>query len=404
LTRDASEALSPGPASTSRPLPRNVRLLGAASLLNDVASEMIYPLLPTFLLGVLEGGLVSLGVIEGVADSAASLLKLWSGGRSDRVGRRKSFVVLGYALATVSRPLIALITAPWQLLAIRLADRTGKGLRTAPRDALIADSATGMHGRAFGFHRAMDHLGAAIGPLLAYGFLRLWPGRLREMFLLTLLPGLLVVGLLLWGLREAPAATPPRERLRLTLAPLGRDFRLFLLALVVFTLGNSSDAFLLVRAGQLGVPELHLPLLWGAFHIVKSAGSWLLGRAADRVGARPLVLLGWLVYAGVYLAFAWASVAWQAWAFFLVYALFYALAEPAERVLVADLAGSGRKGLAYGWYNCAVGIATLPASLIFGTLYERHGPLAAFGWGAGLALLAAVLLLGVRPGAGRVGQ
>ncbi len=385
------------PAPSPRPLPTNVKILGGASLLNDVASEMIFPLLPNFLLTVLQGNRFYLGIIEGLADSVASFLKLWSGGRSDQAGRRKGFVVFGYSLAGLTRPLIGLIVAPWQLLAIRIGDRIGKGVRTSPRDALIADSTdTQIRGRSFGFHRAMDRLGAAIGPLLAAGFLLLWPDQLRTLFLVTLVPGLLVVGLLIFGLHETPATTPPPEKVRLTLKPFDRNFRLFLLALVVFTLGNSSDAFLLVRAGELGVPTAMLPVLWCAFHVVKSSGNLFLGRAVDKFGPRPFLALGWLVYAAVYLAFALATTAWEAWAFFLFYALFYGLTEPAEKTLVANLVGQERKGLAYGWFNFAIGIATLPSSLIFGALYEFYGPLLAFGWGAGLALVAVVLLLGVR--------
>jgi MFS family permease len=379
------------------PLPTNVKVLGGASLLNDIASEMIFPLLPGFLLSALGGNRIYLGIIEGAADSVSSILKLWSGGWSDRAGRRKGFVLLGYALAAVTRPLIGVIVAPWQLFLLRVGDRLGKGIRTSPRDALIADSTDpGMRGRAFGFHRAMDHLGAAIGPLLAAAFLWAWPDELRLLFLLTLLPGLLVLALLIFGLRETPPTEPPKEPFALTLAPFDRNFRLYLLALVVFTLGNSSDAFLLVRVEELGVPRFLLPLLWCAFHIVKSSSNLLLGRAVDRFGPRPFLFLGWIVYASIYLAFAWATTAWQAWAFFLAYALFYGLSEPAEKTLVVQLAGEGRKGLAYGWFNFAIGIATLPSSLIFGALYQVYGPLAAFGWGAALALLAVGLLVGVR--------
>jgi hypothetical protein len=212
---------APTPDPAARPsLPRNVKVLGGASLLSDIASEMIYPLLPTFLLTVLLGNRFYLGVIEGMADSVASLLKLWSGGRSDRAGQRKGFILFGYTLATVTRPLIGLVVAPWQLFAIRVGDRIGKGVRTSPRDALIADStAASIRGRAFGFHRAMDHLGAAIGPLLAAGFLWLWPDHLRTLFLLTAVPGLLVLALLVFGLREKPATAPPQERLSLNLKP-----------------------------------------------------------------------------------------------------------------------------------------------------------------------------------------
>jgi MFS family permease len=389
----------PLPTATRTPtaLPRNVKVLGLASLLNDIASEMIYPLLPQFLLAVLGGNRVHLGLIEGMADSTASLLKLWSGARSDRAARRKGFVVFGYALATVARPLIGMAAAPWQVFAARMADRVGKGVRTSPRDALIADSTEpGMRGRAFGFHRAMDHLGAAIGPLLASAFLLAWPGQLRALFLLTLLPGLIVLTVLVLGLRETAMIGPPKEGLRLTLEPFGRDFRLLLLALVVFTLGNASDAFLLVRAGELGVPVPLLPILWCVFHVAKSGGNLLAGRAVDRLGPRPLILGGWGIYALVYLAFALATAMWHIWALFLIYSLFYALTEPAEKALIADLVGGERKGLAFGWYNFAIGIAALPSSLIFGALYEAFGPLVAFGWGAALALIAALMLVGVR--------
>lgn len=380
----------------SQPLPRNVKLLGTASLLNDVASEMIFPLMPQFLITVLGGNRFHLGIIEGIAESVSSLLKLWAGALSDRAGQRKSFVVFGYALAALARPLIGVVTAPWQMFVARTSDRIGKGLRTAPRDALIADStAESARGRAFGFHRAMDHLGAAIGPVLATVFLLVWPEQLRALFLLTIIPGLVVVVLLLIGLREQPIKKPPEPMLRLKIEPLNRNFRIYLLSLVVFTLGNSSDAFLLVRAGELGVPTAMLPLLWCAFHFVKSGGSLLAGKAVDKFGPRPLILMGWLIYAIIYIAFALIEMAWQVWAVFLVYGLFYALTEPAEKTLVTLLVGAERRGLAFGWFNFAVGIAALPSSLIFGWLYEQHGAFVAFGWGAGLSALAAVLLLGV---------
>lgn len=389
-------SLPPSPAAA--PLPRNVKVLGGASLLNDVASEMIAPLLPVFLLEHLDGNKVHLGLIEGAADSASSVLKLYSGGWSDRAGRRKGFVLAGYLLAALARPLIGLLTAPWQLLAVRVADRTGKGVRTAPRDALIADSTEpGTRGRAFGFHRAMDHLGAAVGPLLAFALWQ-WAGLdLRTVFLLTLFPGLLVLALLVLGLKEPPAASPPKERVRLTLRPFDANFRLYLVALVVFTLGNASDAFLLVRARELGWSAGMLLLLWSVFHVAKSVSNVLFGRAADRVGPRRLLALGWLTYAAVYLAFPAATDDWQVWAAFLAYAVFYyGLTEPAEKALVTELAGPERKGLAFGWFNLAIGIGAFPASLLFGLIYEAFGPFAAFGWGAGLALAAALLLMGVR--------
>ena len=288
--------------------------------------------------------------------------------------------------------------SPGTYFAIRIADRVGKGIRTSPRDAMIADStAPEWRGRAFGFHRAMDHLGAAIGPLLGTAFLLVWPGQLRTLFLVTLIPGLIVVAVLALGLREKPVVREGAPPLRLSLAPLGRSFRVYLVALVLFTLGNSSDAFLLVRAGELGVATPLLPLLWCVFHVAKSVGNLWAGRAVDALGSRPLILVGWCVYALVYVAFAFATNAWSVWLLFLAYAVFYALTEPAEKTLVSGLVAKERLGLAFGWFHLAIGVTALPSSLMFGLLYQRFGPLVAFGWGAAMSLAAAVLLATLRP-------
>lgn len=378
-------------------LPANVKLLGAASLLNDIASEMIFPLMPTFLIEVLGGSKAYLGLIEGLADSVSSLLRLWSGAWSDRAGWRKGFVVFGYGLTALVRPLAGIATLPWHLFAVRISDRIGKGVRTSPRDALIADSTDpSIRGRAFGFHQAMDHLGAAVGPLLAMLCLLRWPDQLRPLFLLTIIPGLAVVALLIFGLREVPAKKPPQVELRLTMRPFDSRFRLYLLALVLFTLGNSSDAFVLVRAGELGVQKTYLPLLWCAFHIVKSTANLMAGRASDLLGPRPVLITGWALYAAAYLAFALATNAWQAWIVFLIYGFIYSLTEPASKAFVGHLTPAERKGLAFGWFNFAIGIAALPSSLIFGWLYQQFGGLVAFGWGSTVAAIAAVLLLAIR--------
>ena len=387
--------------ASGKTLPRNVKVLGGVSLLNDVASEAVYPLVPQFLVEVLKGTTFQLGIVEGLAESISSLVKLWSGGRSDRIGSRKGLVVFGYALAAAVRPLVAWITVPWHLMVARAADRIGKGVRTSPRDALIADcTAPAIRGRAFGFHRAMDHLGAALGPLVAAAFLWFWPNQLRTLFLATAIPGALVVLLLIWGLRDerrgdggdAPRAWVP------TWKPFSSSFRVYLVALVVFTLGNSSDAFLLVRAAELGVPRFAIPLLWCAFHVAKSGGNLIGGRLVDRFGSRPLILLAWLFYAGIYFAFAVVTEAWHVWLLFLGYALYYALSEPAEKTMVTNLVGDEHRGLAFGWYHLAMGIAVLPASLLFGKLYQIAGPTWAFGSGSLLALAAAAILMG---GSGR---
>jgi MFS family permease len=387
---------APGDRRTTK-LPTNVKLLGLASLLNDVASEMIFPLLPQFFLGVLHGDKSLLGLMEGLADSIGSLLRLWSGAWSDRAGWRKGFVVFGYGVTALVRPLAGIVGAPWQLIGIRVTDRIGKGVRTSPRDALIADSTDPMiRGRAFGFHQAMDHLGAAIGPLLATLFLLRWPEQLRTLFLLAVIPGLAVVALLVFGLREVPSKKLPPEHLHLTIKPFGWRFRLYLVALVLFTLGNSSDAFVLVRAKELGVSEIYLPLLWCAFHIVKSSANLLAGRASDHLGPRPVLIAGWVLYGAAYLAFAFAANAWQAWVIFLAYGFIYSLTEPASKAFVGHLTPSERKGLAFGWFNFAVGIAALPSSLIFGWLYQQFGGLVAFGWGAMMAVVAAMILFAIR--------
>jgi MFS family permease len=374
-------------------LPRNVWLLGWTSLLNDTASEMAAPLLPSFLIGALGGDARDLGLIEGCADSTASILKLFSGGWSDRAGRRKGFVVFGYALPALVRPLLRWAVAPWHVLAIRLGDRIGKGVRTAPRDALIADSTDRtMRGRAFGLHRAMDHLGAALGPLAAAAYLWMWPGQLRPLFFLALIPGLLVVLLTIVGLKEEAPHEHAGKPLDLSLRHYSRDFRVYLIALLVFTLGNSSDLFLLERARELHVAEPLLPILWFVFHIAKSAGNIIGGHTVDRLGAKPLLIVGWLWYAAIYVGFALASAAWHVWALFVLYSLYYALTEPSEKTLVVQLAGRERTGLAYGWYNLLMGIAALPASYLFGVLYREAGPLVAFGFGASLSAAAVVIL------------
>jgi len=376
-------------------LGRTVVGLGIVSLLSDVSSEIIYPLLPAFLTGVLGATPAYLGLIEGIADSTASLVKLLSGWLSDRIHRRKGLVLIGYALAAVSRPLVGLATAPIQVLGIRFADRLGKGLRTAPRDALLSEaSAPAVRGRAFGFHRAMDHLGAVIGPLVAMGLLSQLHDNYRAVFLLASVPGIASV-IVLWG----AVAEPPRHRAAAEVnspreaANLPRQFWAFLVILAIFTLGNSSDAFLLLRAQQLGVAVLVLPLLWSAFHVVKSITSLLGGALSDRIDRRYVIAAGWLLYAAVYLGFAFASSRLEIWMLFAVYGLFFGLTEGVERALVADLTPPGAQGVAFGFYNLAIGIGALPASLLMGLLWEIGGPPLAFSFGAALALIAAFGLL-----------
>lgn len=377
----------------------NVLWLSLVSLLNDAASEMIYPLLPFFLTVTLGAGPAVLGFIEGVAESASSLLKLAGGWFSDRFGRRP-LVTSGYGIAGAVRPLLALATTPWHVMALRVSDRIGKGIRSAPRDALLAESVAPQHrGTAFGIHRAADHLGAAIGPLLASALLLLWPGELRRVFALAALPGLAAALLVIWKVREAGPRAAPVAHAQ-TVDPGGRvlhgTFARYLAVLVLFTLGNATDAFLLLRAGDLGVPMAAVPLLWTVHHLAKTALSVPGGMLADRLGARPTIVGGWLIYAGTYAGFALASHPWHAWALFLLYGAFHGLTEAPEKALVAALAPEGRRGAAFGAYHMAIGIAALPASIVFGILWTRYGPAIPFLTGAALALTAALLLSVIR--------
>jgi MFS family permease len=381
----------------------NVLWLSVVSLLTDFSSEMIYPLLPFFLTSVLGAGPAFLGLIEGVAETTASLLKLASGWFSDRVGKRKSLVLIGYGIASVVRPLIAIAAVPWQVLAIRFTDRVGKGIRTAPRDALIAESVPAeRHGTAFGYHRAADHLGAVLGPLAATGVLLALPGRYRLVFALAAIPALLSVLVLALKVHDTGVTTRLKAKYEFKgFRGLGRRFHLFLLIIIVFTLGNATDAFLLVRAQELGVSLSMIPLLWGFVHVSKMFWNIVGGRLADRVGPRPAIISGWLVYAVTYAAFAFASAEWHVWALFALYGLFYGLTEAPEKALVASVAPAEQRGAAFGAYHFSIGLAALPASVLFGLVWQRAGAATAFLVGAGLAVAAAIALLFLGPGESR---
>lgn len=378
------------------PLDKGVVALGWVSLLNDAASEMIYPLLPDFVTRVLGAGPAVLGLIEGVAEATASLAKLAAGWWSDRVRRRKPFVVLGYLVAAVARPLIG-VAASWaQVLAIRFADRLGKGLRTPPRDALLAGMTSSKNrGRAFGLQRAMDNTGGFVGPILAALILRFWIQEERTLFLLALVPGLVAVLLLVLKVPEKrqPVDSPrgPLEK-----SPgLSQPLRIAIAIFGLFTLANSTDAFLLLRARDCGVPVWQLPLLWAFFNGAKAAVGVPGGALSDRIGRVPTITLGWLIYALSYAGFAFASAPLQVWALFGFYALFFAATEGAERALIADLAGERARGRAFGVFHAAVGLAALPASILFGLWWKLFGPRTAFliGMAISLAATAALFLL-----------
>jgi MFS family permease len=391
-------------------LPAPVWLLGLTSLFTDTASEAIYPLLPLFLTHVLHAGAVSLGIIEGVAEAANSILKIVSGRLSDRWQVRRPIVIAGYTLSSLARPVIGLVTTWPQVLAIRFVDRVGKGVRGAPRDAWLAAYARReTRGRIFGFHRAMDHVGAILGPSLAALFLLAYPGQYRRLFLLTVVPGALAVAtLFLLADTRARVAAPiagggaPGPETRP--ARLGRPFSVFLLVLVLFTFGNSTDAFLLLRLSDLGMAPMWVPLVWALLHVVKAAVSVYGGALSDRLGRRAIIGAGWIVYAVVYAGFAMTESLSGLVAWFLVYGFYYGFAEGTEKALVADLVPPELRGTAFGYYNAVLGIGALVASVLFGVIWKLAGAPAAFGVGAAFAVLATMSLFALVPeSAGRRG-
>ncbi|MBZ0093696.1 MAG: MFS transporter [Sulfuricellaceae bacterium] len=374
-------------------LPSTVWLLGLVSLFNDSTSELVYPLVPLFLASVLMAGPRALGLIEGIAEATASLLKLFSGVLMDKRGHAKGWVAAGYGLAAFSRPLFYLASSWPMVLALRFADRAGKGLRTSPRDALLAGAVEEhRRGLAFGLHRAMDNAGAVIGPLLA-AFLLERGMALREVFLWAIVPGIATVVLALCVKEPpvVPAAKRPLFSWKLEGFPPA--FKRYLLVLALFTLGNSSNMFLLLRAKELGLSDYQVPLLWALTSAVAMLLSTPLSALSDRLGRVRLILAGWAVYGLFYFLLGINGFhALLLWPLFAFYGLFLAATEGAEKALVADLAPRDRLGTAYGWFNLTAGAMLLPASLLFGWLWQGVAAEAAFAFSAACALAAALLL------------
>jgi MFS family permease len=386
------------PQRESRPrLPRVVLWLGLVSLLNDVGTEAVYPLLPLFLSEVLKAPRLFIGVVEGAAEATASLLKLFAGRYTDRLERRKPFTVFGYGLSSFVRPLLGLVAHPWQVMAARLADRVGKGVRVGPRDALLAESVPlSIRGRAYGFHQAMDNAGAVVGPLCATALLALGTG-MRGVFFFTAIPGALAMLALVFGVREEPRAQVAHDKAPTMDRATRGALRRYLVAVLLFGLGNSSDAFLLLQAARCGVAAPLIPLVWMAHNVTKAGLATWAGALSDRMDRRHVVVLGWAIYALVYLGFGHATRAAHIWPLFIGYGLYYAFAESAMKAIVADLAPAAVRGQAFGWYHGAVGVVALPASLAFGAIADHSVPLA-FSISAALAAAGALwLLFVVRP-------
>ena len=429
-----------------RGIPKAVIMLGVVSLFTDAASEMIYPLIPVYI-AALGSGAIILGVIEGVAETTASMLKLLSGVLSDRIGKRKLLVLIGYSISSLIRPLTGVVSSAWEIIIIRMLDRVGKGIRTAPRDALIASSVDeSIRGRSYGFHRAMDHAGAVTGPLLAIiTLLILFLGfgikdsllALRWTFILAIIPGVLAVLTIILFVKERAPKTVNGNLFAISLKSFDSNFRNYLLIMILFTLGNSSDAFLLFRVQEAisksgavvdmvsSIAPLHkmilnfgnedaqakvvnilfLPLVWAFFHLIKVVFSTPLGTLSDKIGRKIVINIGWAIYAFVYIAFALIvflppDIQVVATFFlFAVYALFYAFTEGAEKAFVADLVEDEKRGTAFGLFNFSIGLGALPASIIFGLLYSffdvrlpGFGGTIAFGFGGVIAIISMILL------------
>ena len=390
-----------------RGLPRNVWVVTATSFLTDISSEMLVHLLPLFLANILGVRFSVVGLIEGVAETTASLLKVFSGWLSDRLGDRKWLTVAGYSLSTLAKPFLYFATTWGAVLAVRFTDRVGKGIRTAPRDALVADSIDEKRrGLAFGLHRAGDTAGAMIGLIIALAVvfalqgsdLELSRPTFQTIVLISIPPAVLAVLVLAIGAKNVPVNSQ-RERPRLSLAAFDIRFKRFLLVIVLFTLGNSSDAFLVLRAQNLGLSVAGVMGVLVVFNLVYALISTPAGALSDRIGRRKVIVGGWLAYAAIYLGFGLAGAAWQIWALFAMYGIYYGMAEGAGKALVADLVQPAQRGTAYGVYNAAIGLAAFPASLIAGLLWEGvgrwagFGPSAPFFFGAAVSLVAVVLLM-----------
>jgi MFS family permease len=369
----------------------NVFVLGIVSLFADMSTEMVYPLIPLFLVNVLGATFIDVGLIEGVAESTASVLKIVSGYLSDRFGKRKPLVYSGYSIAAIAKPLLALATAWQQVLVIRFFDRLGKGIRDSARDAIISESSGLGVGRSFGFHRSLDTLGAVIGPLIAVALFGIL--SFRGLFLLAFVPGIIATVLVVFFVRETAAGPRSTQLYKVSFRSFDANFRVFLVGLALFFVGNSSDVFLFLRAQNLGVPTLVVPLLYLIMNVIYAVSAFPFGILSDKIGRKTVLLLGFAVFFLVYLGFALASSSLVVWVLFPVYGLYYGITDGATKALISDLAPSHLKATAFGTYYFVVGAVAFPASLIAGTLWQTLGPTFAFLYGAIMAI-AAVLIIG----------
>lgn len=372
----------------------NVFYIGLLSFFGGISQDIFIPILPLYLSNVLGLDKAFIGISEGLVTSGVSIFRLIAGFLTDRFGRKKPIVFVGYLLSLIARPLLALTSAGGAILALRFLDGVGKGVKDSPKDALIADSTVaGNRGRGFGIARALDTLGSVVGPLILFGLLYLLqdsPQKYHIILLVTAVPLLATLAVLAFKVKETPVAAKdlPSE----AAFALPRRFYIFLGIVFLFGLGSSSDAFLILRAQNLGVALLAIPLVYALFNLVYASASIPLGTLSDRIGREKVILLGWLAYAVAYLGFAVAGASWQVWLLFAFYGLYYATTEGVAKALIADIVGSSRRGRAYGIYNTVVGVVSLPASFIAGELWDKVSPAAPFYFGAALAFAAFIAL------------
>lgn len=376
-------------------------VLGMVSLMTDLSSQMIVPILPLYLTSILHVQVGTVGIIEGIAESTASILKFFSGWISDRFGKRKWLMVAGYGLSNLIKPFFALSSTWGQVLFIRFADRLGKGIRTSPRDAILADTTTKEErGKAFGFRRSMDTLGAALGPFAAYLILTRWNGSYRSVFWVSAIPGLIATLLLIFYLKEKrnPAKTQSKVKTlpKISFKGLGSRFFFFTLITTLFTIGNFSDAFLILRAKDVGMAAQYIPLTYFAYNMVTSIFSTPFGMVSDRIGRRPVLITGYVIFALIYLGFGLVHTVPGIWTLFIFYGLYYATTEGIQKSYVADMVPEGKRGTAMGTFNALTGIAALPASVLAGFLWQSFGAFTAFGVSSVLAIISALLMLILR--------
>jgi len=373
-------------------------MLGSVSLLTDVSREMIFPLLPIYLTSVLGVGTAFVGLVEGIAESTSSVLNLVTGWLSDRIRKRKTLMLWGYGLSAVTRPLIALVTAGWHILLVRFVEKVGKGIRVTSRDALIAESATAENrGKSFGLHRSLDNIGSIIGPLFAFSLLARLGNDYRLVFWIASIPAFLGLGALAFFVAEKERVTYQVEKITFkgifNLKPFQKNFKMFLIITAIFELANSSNAFLLLRVKDVGLPVELIPIIYLFCNIFRTISSLPGGMLSDKLGRRNMLACGWVIYGLSYLGFAFFTSVSQAWVIFGIYGLFSGMTEGIKKALVADLVPSEIRGAAYGLHSFVSSFIQLPASLMLGIVWQQYNALIAFSLGGGLAMAAGCLLL-----------